>query len=353
MNKADSLKIAVRVAIIIFWVFAIVGFLQITSVMHWFAPDRKLYIATWPLLIDTKYFAAFEKETGISLQISYFERSEELYTKIKATDGKGYDIIFPSDYTTALLVKEGLLKRLDRSKLNFWSDLDPRLLDNYFDPGNQYSIPFFWGVYGIGLNTKIYGDQPPRTWGLVFDERYNPQHVIMSDNARESVLIAAQYLFGSTESLVHEQAQQQVKELLMRQKKWVDIYTDERVDELLAAENNMIALGLSTDISRARTFNPHLLFVIPEEGSFLIIDNVAIPRESRNEQLAYTFINFLYQVQVIDHHIKLFNMCSPLITTKQQSDYCPNDAVFKKLHFLRDVISEKALNGLWIDLLAN
>jgi len=346
-------KRALRVAIVIFWVVVLLGTLRLSQYAYFFKKPRTLYIATWPLLLDAKYLKAFEKEAGITLQISYFERSEELLAKVQATGGKGYDIIFPSDYTVAQLVKMDLLKEIDKSKLDFWDDIDTRFLSHYFDPENRYSMPFFWGVFGLGFNKKVYGDTPPATLGLIFDPAYNPEHVVMSDNARESVLVAAQYLFGTVDALKQEAAQQKVKELLINQKQWVDIYTDERIDELLSSENNPIAFGLSTDISRAVRENPeHIAFMIPKEGSFFIIDTIALPKGA-NAELAYEFINYMYRPEVVAHHIEKYNMLSPLRSTGCVSAVCPNDKMFNALHLMRDVVSEDVLNDIWIALLAD
>jgi spermidine/putrescine transport system substrate-binding protein len=342
-------KIYIRSIIVLFWVAISLFFLQLPHIVSLFSSKKTLYIATWPLLIDARYIQKFEKDTGIKVEMTYFERSEELYSKLKATGGRGYDIIFPSDYTVNLLIKEGLLKKIDRSKLDFWHRLDTRLLGNYYDPLNEYSIPFFWGVFGLGFNKKIYGEHPDPSWQLLFSPE--SKHIVMSDNPRESVLISAQYLFGNVQALKDVQARDAVKKLLKEQKIRVDVYTDERVDDLLSTENNQLALGLATDISRATRRNRNIGFLVPKEGSFFIIDSVAIPKNSTQE-LAYMFINYLYRQEVMNHHIQMYQMCSPLLDTIK-SDICDLDAQqFERLNFLTDAISEKEFNEIWIDVLA-
>lgn len=340
-----------RVAIVLFWLVTILIFLQLPKITSLFSSKKTLYIATWPLLIDAQYIQNFERETGIKVELTYFERSEELYSKLKATEGQGYDLIFPSDYTVDLLVKEGLLKKIDKSRLDFWHRLDPRLLGNYYDPNNDYSIPFFWGVFGIGFNKKIYGEQPDPSWELLFSPQ--AKHIVMSDNPRESVLVGAQYLFGNVQALKEKSAQEAVKKLLKDQKSRVDVYTDERIDTVLSTENNSLAFGLATDISRAMKNNPNIGFFVPKEGGFFIIDSVAIPKNSAREDLAYAFINYLYRPEVMNHHIELFHMCSPVTDAKCHDGYNPDMQTFKRLQLLTDVISESQFNEIWIDVLAH
>ncbi|MBD3716464.1 hypothetical protein IE979_25840 [Klebsiella pneumoniae] len=41
--------------------------------------------------------------------------------------------------------KEGMLQKIDKSKLTNFSNLDPQMLNKPFDPNNDYSIPYIWG----------------------------------------------------------------------------------------------------------------------------------------------------------------------------------------------------------------
>lgn len=353
MNSPVILKGFVRALIIVFWITVILLVYQFPNYASPFGEKKTLYIATWPLMLDAQRLVEFEKETGIELKITYFESSEELLSKVQATKGAGYDLIFPTDYTVASFIKQGLLQKIDKSKLTFWNDLDKRLLNAYFDPNNEYTIPFYWTAYGIGINRKLFGDHPADTWGLLFDKKYNPQHIIMTNSPREAISITALYLLGSLEALKSPENQQRVRDALIQQKAWVDLYTEERVDELLASENNNLAVGYSTDITRAMRKNKDVLFVLPREGSFIVVDSIAIPAQSKNSDLVYKFINYIYQPDMVDHHIRLYNMSSPITTNKEKSGYAPDDADFAKLHFLVDSIAESGLNTIWIDLLAN
>ena len=81
MKRVFTSRIAMRTGIILFWVSLILLFLYVPKFVERFAYKKILRIATWPLLIDAQYVRAFEKETGIELHFTYFERSEELDSK--------------------------------------------------------------------------------------------------------------------------------------------------------------------------------------------------------------------------------------------------------------------------------
>jgi spermidine/putrescine transport system substrate-binding protein len=348
--KIGFMNYAVRVGMLVFWIAVLMSLLYVPTLWHNIQTDKTIYVATWPLVLDPRIIEAFEQESGIKVQIAYFERSEELFAKIKATGGRGYDIIFPSDYTVKLMIQEDLLLPLDKSRLTFWADLDERLLSNYFDPKNNYSIPFFWGIFGIGVNKKYFAEQPPKSWLLLFDRAYSNLPMLMTDQAREAVLVAARYLYGSVDALRDPSAQEAVKQLLMQQKDRVSLYSTERVDDVLASENCVIAFGLGSDVMRAHIHNEAISFIIPDEGSFLIIDSIALTKHARQD-LVYQFINYLYRPEVMQHHVYTYAMCSPLKSNSHRT-VC-SDADFARLAFLTDVISEEKFNKIWIDLLAH
>jgi spermidine/putrescine transport system substrate-binding protein len=119
MKYETALTGIIRTSIVLFWMIIIFLVYQLPNYVSPFAEQKTLYIATWPLLLDAQKLVEFEQKTGIKLKITYFESSEELLSKVQATEGAGYDIIFPSDYTVASFIKQGLLQKLDKSKLNF------------------------------------------------------------------------------------------------------------------------------------------------------------------------------------------------------------------------------------------
>ena len=125
----------------------------------------------------------FEKETGIKVNLSFYASNEELQVKMKATGGEGYDLIMPSDYAVSILMKEDLIQPLDHSKIDFWDSLYPVLLNQKFDPGNRYSIPFEWEVFGFGFDSDFFKDRsPPNTWRAIFDPDYIDYQIAMKND---------------------------------------------------------------------------------------------------------------------------------------------------------------------------
>lgn len=358
MNQATFFSGIIRFFIVVGWCLVIGSVLYIPSLFKNFYAQKSINLFAWPQLIDSATLQAFEVETGIKVNVTYFEANEELFVKMNATKGQGYDLIMPSDYMVHTLLKEGLLQKIDRSKLAFYNEINPVLLGHYFDRNNEYSIPFLWGVYGLGINKKFFNNSVPiPSWDLVFTDICAPHKIGMVDDAREAIMIAAQYLFKSFDTLNTEQMAA-IKKLLIEQKQRVAMYTDLRSDYLLLAGQCPAAVALSTEVWKAMRVNPAIDFIIPEEGGFMAIDNIAIPVSSKNTELAYQLINYLYRHDVLKYLIEKYAFFSPINTVEVEglADHrrlpIPRASQIKKLDFFRTVFNEKQLNEVWVSVKA-
>ncbi len=103
------------------------------------AADDQLIFANWGPYISTELLEQFTRETGIKVIYSTYESNETLYAKMK-THPDGYDLVVPSTYFVAKMRDEGMLQKIDHSKLNNFTELDKNYLDKPFDPNNDYSI---------------------------------------------------------------------------------------------------------------------------------------------------------------------------------------------------------------------
>jgi len=360
MGKDIIKKVFFRFSIVLFWLSVISVFLFSPKIIKkCFYCQKSLHILTFPQMIDANYVHAFEKETGIKLHINYYENNDALLVKMRKAGGRGYDIIFPSDYAVEILAKEGLLKKIDKSRLSFFENIDKKFLNKYFDPDNSYSIPYVWEAYKIGVHKdfcKQNSFEP--SWKLLFDEDFCCSHdaIGMNNNPREAILLAAFYLFGSIDNLDGEKIEE-IKELLTKQKTWVEAYTDLRSDYLLSSQSCPLAVGTSGEIWHATRFNKDLDFLIPKEGTFVIIDSIALSSKSKHEDLAYTFINYLCAPEAISYHIEKYSLF-PVIQNVTMSQYFAesmekvwNEA--EKIDFFRNVLTEEQLNTIWIELKSN
>ncbi len=344
----------IRAAIFGVWAIIIGSFLWAPALMRAVFPDRSLKLLALPTMIDAHVLTAFEKATGSRVHVTYYESNEELLRKLRSTAAVGYDLIIASDYVVELLIREQLLKKIDRTRLTFFNELYPALRNHYFDPGNDYSIPYYFGVYGLGIDTNYFGGSAPQqvSWALLFEPK--GYRVTMTDDPRRAVLLAGYYVFGSTSELNTPDRLAAIKKLLLEQKKSVELYSDIRGEETLVARSCPVALTISADLWRVQREYGNLSFAVPQEGSFMTIDSLVISHATEQENKVYALLEFLYRHEHLRHHASKYGFCPPLNTVDVEGYglLCPHEELIKKLQFFRSVIPKAEIDALWISVMA-
>ena len=350
-------KSLTRALIISIWVFLLACFLygpRFSSVSK-----DSINVFTWGGILNEEIIQSFERKTGIRVNINNYSSNEELIMKLKTTEGQGYDLVIPSDYAVSILVKNQLIKELDRKQLSFFHQLLPGLLGRFFDPENRYSIPLSWEVYGLGIDRDFFTKPFTPSWSMIFDPKVVDYRIVMVNDPIEAIKIAGFYLYGSTSSLSKIQAEK-VKDLLIQQKPWVAAYASSRADYFLATKNSPLAVASSSYIFRSKRNFSFVDFVVPKEGSFISIENLCIPKTCDKDSLVYQFINHLYQRESIRVYWDSFRLF-PALDDKQDLDFDPQaDKIFygladdfKKYHFFKSLLPQQKIRDIWVEVKVN
>lgn len=347
-----------RTFIVFFWISLIFIFLYFPILKDYFVTSKSINILVWPDIIDVHVVAEFEKQTGIKVNINYYENNEELFSKLDVTKGEGYDLITITDVGVEHLRKKGLLKKIDKTKLNFINEIDPHFLNQYFDPKNEYSVPYNWDIYGLGINLNYFDNKiPQKSWDLIFNPKYKDIKITMLDDAYDVILLSALYLYGDIEG-INKQKLKEIQKLLLAQKPRVEVYDTLRVDYFLKSGICPVVVSQSAYIYRAIKDTNNLAFILPKEGTFMIIESLVIPQVSKKADLVYKFINYLYSENQIRD---LFEKFGYLPTLKKilysldlnyigGLDLLLDPVNFKKYFFLKRIIAPDEVSQLWINV---
>lgn len=253
-------------------------------------------VYNWGEYIDPDLIKQFEKETGIKVIYETFDSNEAMMTKIEQ-GGTSYDVAMPSEYAIEKMKENNLLIPLDLSKIPNLKNIDPYFLDLPFDPGNEYSIPYFWGTVGIAYNPTLLKDgQTFESWEDLWDPSLKGQ-VIIVDSAREVIgmgLNSFGYSLNSTNKNELNEAFNKLSTLTPNVKA---IIGDEIV-EMMRNEEAAIALTWSGQAADMMWINEDITYSVPEEGSNLWFDNMIIPSTAANVDGAHQFINFMLDPEV-------------------------------------------------------
>lgn len=256
---------------------------------------HKVNIYIWTNYLPADVLSDFEKRTGIKAAVDTYDSNEALLAKLQSGVAD-YDVVVPSDYMLKVMIPQGLLLQLDRSKLTGIESLDPLLLNQKYDPGNRHSVPYLWGTTGIGYDKKkIRGSVD--SWRVMFDPRYAGR-ILMLDDERDA-FGAALRLLGRSINETDPAVLRRAAEMLKKQKRLVKVYNSADFANLLAAGDVDLAQGYSGEMAEAVAHAPNrLAYVVPREGGTLWVDNLAIPKTAQHPGAAYAFFRFVMQPEI-------------------------------------------------------
>ncbi len=282
--------------------------------------QQVLYIFNWSDYIDPQLITRFEKENNCKIKYSTYDSNENMLTKVRSSK-ESFDIIFPSGDHVAILAKAELLEPLDRTKLSNYPNLDTEILKKAesFDPGNKYSVPYFWGLTGMMYNKKnvpmsVVADS---SWSIIANKHFEAKNKItMLDDAREVVgaaLIYAGYNLNDTS----DEAMKAARKVLATWDKNITQFDSDSYKNEVPDGTTWLAQAYNGDALQQMASNPDLGFFLPKEGSSMWMDNMVILKSASSKDLAYKFVNFLLDPEVAKINAQYTQYASP---NKQAAD---------------------------------
>ena len=236
--------------------------------------------------------AAFEEAyPHIDVNYSEYASNEELYSRL-STGGLVVDLIIPSDYMIARMIKENMLLELDFDNIPNYRNVLDTYKNQAYDPENKFSVPYTWGTVGIIYNSKFVDEADVTGWELLWNEKYKGQ-ILMFDNSRDAFGIA-QYMLGIDVNTTDKAELQQCADALSEQMPLVQQYVMDQVYGKMEEGNAWIAPYYAGDAMMMMENNPDLRFYLPEDQAFnLFIDAMCIPACCENKEAAELFIDFM------------------------------------------------------------
>ncbi len=255
---------------------------------------KTLNLYIWTEYIPESVLQGFEKETGIEVNVGYFSSNEEMYAKLNAEAEGTYDLIQPSDYMVEKLIAQDAALELDHSKLKNFDNIAKAYQDPSYDPGNKYSIPYMGGIVPIAVNTaKI--TTPITSYADVFNPEFEGQ-VVSLDDSRMLIGVAAKSL-GYSMSTSDPAELAEIEEKLLTLKDIVKVYDSDSPKSVLITGDCNIGLAWNAEVALAMEENEDIEIVFPEEGGYLFLDNWVIPKDAKNADAAYQFIDYMLKAE--------------------------------------------------------
>jgi spermidine/putrescine transport system substrate-binding protein len=279
-------------------------------------------------------------------------------------------VLVPTGNTVETLIKSDQLRPLDKSLLPNLRNIKPEYLDPWYDPGNQYSVPYAYSVTLIGYNVEKMRelDLPTDTWAVIFEPKYLAKvkgKVTVLDSQRELMAAALKYL-GYSINEGSEQKLKEARELILRAKPYWAAFNASSYIKELTIGNIWLAHGYSNDMFQAqqdakkagRKFT--IGYSTPREGAVIAVDNMVLHRSGPRPDLAHQFINFMLEGRNSAELTNLIGAGNPNADAMRYIDsgIATNNAVFpdpqdlKRMEMMRDLNRKerRVLSRMWIEI---
>ena len=273
----------------------------------------------------------YEATYGQALKVNYdtYASNEDMYNKI-SSGAVSYDVIIPSDYMIARMKDEGMLLPLDFNNVPNYQYIDESFRGLYYDPDNQYTVPYTYGVVGIIYNANVVDEADTQGWDLMWNPKY-AGNILQFNNSRDA-FATAQYKLGQDVNDTDRAKWDAALAELKTQAPLVKSYVMDEVFNMMESGEAAVAPYYAGDyftMLDAQADNVDLQCYVPEVTNYFV-DAMCIPSCCQNKELAEIFINYMLSAE-------------PAIANAEYIYYAsPNALVYEDEGYLEDIGEEAA-----------
>jgi spermidine/putrescine transport system substrate-binding protein len=254
----------------------------------------RLNVYNWSDYVAPDTIANFEHETGIEVRYGTYESIPEMLAKVMGGNS-GWDVVFPSAEYIQPMIEMGLLAPLRAELLSHLDALEASFRRPPWDPELRWSVPYMWGVTGIVYQSGL--RPAPESWKDLWDGRLAGK-ITMLDDPPE-VLGACLKMLGYSLNSSHPKELAEAQREAIAQKRLVRAYLNAEARDQLVAGDVAVAQAWAVTAAQAIEAAPgKLAFTFPREGFARFADTMAILRESRRQEAAHLFLDYLLRPAV-------------------------------------------------------
>lgn len=317
---------------------------------------KELYLYNWTEYMPDSVFKEFEKRYGIKVIQSTYSSNDEMMAKLIAGGSSQYDIVVPSNFFIKPLIEKKLIQPIDKSKITNLSNINENLLNQSYDPGNKYTVPYMMSMTVLAVNkAKL------KQMGVTI-ESYNDllntklkQNIVVPDDQREVIGMALRAQ-GYTGSETDESRIEGTSSWLEKLKPNIKAYDSDSPKTLLISNEVAVGLVFNAEAALAMKDNKDIDVVFPKEPSSMSLDSFVITSGAKHKKEAELFMNFILEPKISKMISDVFPYYNPNKAAKSLlgKEYMDNpasnlpDSEVKKGQFLQDVgDSLKYYDDVW------
>jgi len=280
-----------NIPIISMTVLVVAAFAFVSGVLFTGCSQKKsLTLYTWAGMFPQDILDGFEKETGFRINYVNFDYDETMLTKLESSKGSGYDLVFADDYIIETVIEMGLAQKLDKSKLPNYGSINPIYQKQFYDPLDEYTIP-----YGAGVQTIVYDPDRVKLNISGYNDLWDPSlrnSVGIIDNYRVIGGMALKIL-GKSYNTHNIWDIREAGAKLLSLAPNIRLIKDDRLEEDLLSGEISVGVMYTSQVTLAMMEKPTLKIVYPSEGIGFGIMAGFIPSGAANPEVALAFLDYI------------------------------------------------------------
>jgi putative spermidine/putrescine transport system substrate-binding protein len=268
------------------------------------ADSQELRLLVWEGYADDDWVKEFEDQTKAKVSVVYLTSDDEMWTKLKGSNGQDYDVFSVNTGDLKKFIDAGLTTPFDLDKLpnrnaqlDSFKDLDS--VPTVKRDGKVYGIPLAWGSIGLIYDTEKV-NPAPTSWNVLWDPQYKGRVLIFDSSGQDISLGALALGFKDPFHLTKDQMAQ-VKQKMIALKPQLKTYYQSFDEGTQLWENGdpvlMYSMG-ELQQSKLKDDKFKTAYIIPNEGALGWIDTWAMTSGVRNKDLAEAWVNFFLSKKI-------------------------------------------------------
>ncbi len=268
---------------------------------------KELNLFVWTEYIPQDILDCFEQIYGVKVNREEYSSNEEMYAKL-SKGATTYDLAQPTDNFLPLMMRTGLLQKLDSAKLPNLKNIAPQFLPMHGDASGEYAVPYMAGTQAIVVNTdKV--DQKPSSWADLWNPDYANRMVFVDD---PRVTIGLALLAEGKDPNTKDPAElEAIKPKVAELVKNVRIFDSDSPKSALIAGDADLGMVWTAEAELANRELGTVEYVYPSEGQFNFQDGYVMLSDAPHADAAYAFLNYTLQGDVFWKMLEEFPYTMP------------------------------------------
>jgi spermidine/putrescine transport system substrate-binding protein len=277
------------------------------------ASSGELVMMNWSDYLPKSFLDGLEKKTGIVIKYTPFGSNEELLNKMRATKGRGFDLIAPTLNRAGEWQPLGLLQPFDMNRIDT-SKVIPGLLkastEAWSWDGGNHHLPSVWGTEALSWRTDkwerdyadlSYGDLwAPEMKGKVMGRPHSMMAGIGLYLDASGQLPSNRMLDAYKDEENMRRIWDGITKFAVEHKPWVKQFWNDADAQINGFMQNDVVLGQTWDGPplRLKKEGKPVTYMAPQEGALTWLDGLSMPVGAKNIDEVYEYINYVYDPEV-------------------------------------------------------